>query len=318
MAKAPSGYVPLNMNYMRDADIRRAGAEAEHLYIRSLAHAKAGQTDGFIGDFDLPIVAVGMKNAAKRANSLVRVGLWIEVTGGWEIRNWAKWNMTGEEIRTDKARKRESAIATNHQRWHIEKGVKDEKCPHCNGAPIGDRLATPIATPIGDGSLSEVKRSEVKSSQSEVKSHVAAVATPIVDASADAETTKDEREDVTRICNHLADRIEANGSKRPDIGKGWLDAARLMLDKDGREESDIHGAIDWSQSHEFWRSNVLSLPKLRERFDTLRLQAQRKGSTSTPTKSKAEERMHANFAVVEQLRAEEEQRTHLRAIEGNR
>lgn len=271
MAKAPSGYVPLNMNYMRDPDIRRAGAEAEHLYIRSLAHAKAGQTDGFIGDFDLPIVAVGMKNAAKRANSLVRVGLWIEVNGGWEIRNWAKWNMTGEEIRTDKVKKREAAIATNHQRWHVDKGVIDQKCGHCNGSIIAERLDTPIATPIAHGSLSEVKSSEVKVKSSESEVNVSAVAathrsTDLVIAS---------RDDVTRLCEHLANRIEANGSKRPNIGKGWIDAARLMLDNDNRNEQQIHAAIDWCQDDDFWKANIQSMPKLREKYDVLRLQAQR-------------------------------------------
>jgi hypothetical protein len=83
------------------------------------------------------------------------------------------------------------------------------------------------------------------------------------------------REDVEKICRHLADRIEGNGSKRPSITKGWRDAARLMLDKDGRTEEQVHAAIDWCQDSEFWRGNILSLPKLREKYDQLRLQAMR-------------------------------------------
>jgi hypothetical protein len=83
------------------------------------------------------------------------------------------------------------------------------------------------------------------------------------------------RDDVERICIRLADRIEGNGSKRPAITKSWRDAARLMLDRDGRAEADVLAAIDWCQGHDFWRSNVLSLPKLREKYDTLRLQAGR-------------------------------------------
>lgn len=89
------------------------------------------------------------------------------------------------------------------------------------------------------------------------------------------------RDDVERICIHLADRIEANGAKRPTIGKSWRDAARLMLDRDGRTEAEVHGAIDWCQSDEFWRANVLSLPKLREKYDQLRLQAQRRAGASS-------------------------------------
>jgi len=89
------------------------------------------------------------------------------------------------------------------------------------------------------------------------------------------------RDDVERICQNLANRVEANGSKRPTITKRWLDAARLMLDSDKRTEDDIHAAIDWCQRDEFWRANVQSLPKLREKFDQMRLQAQRAPRAST-------------------------------------
>ncbi|MGO2080256.1 hypothetical protein [Glutamicibacter arilaitensis] len=82
-----------------------------------------------------------------------------------------------------------------------------------------------------------------------------------------------ERPEVEALCVRLADRIEANGSKRPNITKRWLDAARLMLDRDGRAAEDIAAAIDWSQQDSFWQSNILSMPKLRDKYDTLRLQA---------------------------------------------
>ncbi|WP_416902733.1 helix-turn-helix domain-containing protein [Micromonospora echinospora] len=83
------------------------------------------------------------------------------------------------------------------------------------------------------------------------------------------------RLDVDRVCRHLADRIEGNGSKRPTITKGWRDAARLLIDRDGRTVEQIVRCIDWCQDDPFWRSNVLSMPKLREKYDQLRLAAQR-------------------------------------------
>lgn len=49
-----------------------------------------------------------------------------------------------------------------------------------------------------------------------------------------------------------------------------------MLDSDGRTEQQVHTAIEWSQSHEFWRGNILSMPKLREKYITLQEQAKRK------------------------------------------
>lgn len=94
-----------------------------------------------------------------------------------------------------------------------------------------------------------------------------------------------DRPDVERICAHLADRIEANGSLRPEIGKRWRDSARLMIDKDGRTEEHIHRAIDWCQNNEFWRGNILSMPKLREQYDQLRLQAMRANGRASPPRA---------------------------------
>jgi Helix-turn-helix domain len=83
------------------------------------------------------------------------------------------------------------------------------------------------------------------------------------------------REDVERICVHLADRIEANGSKRPNITQTWHREARLLLDADKRTEERVHAAIDWCQDNAFWCGKVMSVPKLREKYDTLRLEAKR-------------------------------------------
>ena len=91
-----------------------------------------------------------------------------------------------------------------------------------------------------------------------------------------------DRPDVERLCDHLADRIEANGSTRPNIGKKWRDAARLMLDNDGRTEEQVHKAIDWCQSDEFWRGNILSMPKLRQQYEQLRLRAMRANGRASP------------------------------------
>jgi hypothetical protein len=85
------------------------------------------------------------------------------------------------------------------------------------------------------------------------------------------------RADVEKICRHLADRIVDNGSRRPKITPTWRTEARLLLDKDGRTVEQVIKAIDWCQTDDFWRANVLSMPKLREKYDQLRLAAQRNG-----------------------------------------
>lgn len=93
------------------------------------------------------------------------------------------------------------------------------------------------------------------------------------------------REDVERVCLHLAERVAANGSKRPTVTKGWRDAARLLIDQDGRTERQIHNMIDWCQADEWWRSRVMAMPKLRKVYDSMRLQALEQHEKAKPRAS---------------------------------
>jgi hypothetical protein len=119
--------------------------------------------------------------------------------------------------------------------------------------------------------------------------------------------SKPVREDVERLCVHLADSIESNGSKRPPINKGWRDSARLLMDRDGRTEEQIIAAIDWCQADEFWRTNILSMPKLREKYDQLRLVAQRQmrssNGASPQRRSTRDERVMQALEAGERLQA---------------
>ena len=113
------------------------------------------------------------------------------------------------------------------------------------------------------------------------------------------------------LCRMLCDLIEGNGSKRPNITKAWHDAARLMLDKDDRDPDKAARLIRWCQDDEFWRSNILSMPKFREKYDQLRLQAEAERKKSEPVDPYAgrtiirggramtpEERMKQTLALV--------------------
>lgn len=84
------------------------------------------------------------------------------------------------------------------------------------------------------------------------------------------------RADVDKICTHLADLVEANGSKRPNITDKWRREARLLLDEKRKVPVTVEKVVrllGWVHSHPFWKSNILSMPKFREKYDTLRLQA---------------------------------------------
>jgi len=85
------------------------------------------------------------------------------------------------------------------------------------------------------------------------------------------------RGDVKRVLDLLDEEIERNGGRRPQRSKKNIDAARLLLDRDGKTVEQVEAAIRWCQADEFWRANVLSMSKLREKYETLRLQAARSG-----------------------------------------
>lgn len=99
------------------------------------------------------------------------------------------------------------------------------------------------------------------------------------EVSADKDEDKDEdqssaRADVRDLCDALSEALTHNGVKHT-VGKRWHTAARLILDSDGRPLDEVIEVIDYATTDDFWRPNILSMTKLREKYDTLRLQMRR-------------------------------------------
>lgn len=206
---------------------------------------------------------------------LVDAGYWWpeehKGEAGYGFVDWEDYNPSGEASR--------SGGFGNHVRWHVNRKIVDPECEHCPKEPESE----PTIAPESGGDIGGRSGGD-----SQPESRIIALPDPIPTPPdpdptpfASAKPSDAPRPDVEAICDHLAGAIEANGSKRPAVTTKWRSAARLMLDKDGRTSEEVHGAIDWCQRDEFWRANILSLPTLREKYDTLRLQAQRKsGGTS--------------------------------------
>lgn len=93
------------------------------------------------------------------------------------------------------------------------------------------------------------------------------------------------RPEIEHLLDYLDAAIASNGAKLPTRTKKNTDAARLLIDKDGHTIDDVKRAIDWATTDEFWRSNILSMSKLREKYDTLRMAATRQRTQSQPRQS---------------------------------
>lgn len=239
-------------------------------------------TDGHI-----PAAVWVKRGTAKTRRELIAAGLVEEVPSGVSMHDYLEHQRSAAEVNELKEAKSTGGSWGNHVRWHVKKGRVKPDCEHCqspNGAESGsqegsdhrsdsdrttdpDQIAPPIGVPIAKASLSVASTETDTETEKKPKNERAdARSRPKI---------KSERGDVERLCQHLADLVEANGSRRPAITDRWRDAARLLIDRDGRTETQVRTAIDWCQGHEFWRSNVLSMPKLREKYDQMRLQAQR-------------------------------------------
>lgn len=144
-------------------------------------------------------------------------------------------------------------------------GLRQEVC-HSDAIASPDALANPLA----------------KDSHSVSMRTATATATSVLhtdDSSSDVDTsdgedaseTKTYPEHAHQICEALVQRITLNGGRPKNITGRWLDAADKLVRIDGYTPDQILKVVDWCQADPFWKTNILSTPKLREKFEQLKL-----------------------------------------------
>lgn len=87
-----------------------------------------------------------------------------------------------------------------------------------------------------------------------------------------------------QLANRLYQKILTNdeGFKKPNL-QTWANDVRLMMERDKRTEEQIIYLIEWSQSHHFWKSNILSVKSLRKQYTKLTIQVkEEKAKKSNP------------------------------------
>ena len=125
-----------------------------------------------------------------------------------------------------------------------------------------------------------------------------------------SQVASDPRPDVDELLDLLDAEIEANGNKTPNRTKANTDSIRLLIDRDQYSIEQIRYVIGWCQQDNFWKSNILSAKKLREKFPQLvariKSEAERPSGRDQP-RNRADDRMDQNRAVIEELRRIEEE-----------
>lgn len=256
---------------------RKAGRAAMGVWVLAGSWSMDNETDGFI-----PEDVLSRWGTKADATRLVAAGFWNPDTHegepGWRFHDWARFQPSAAVTAAKRAKEHEAGLRGNHKRWHLDRGISDPDCEFCHRVPDREPDGAPDDDPIGGGESAPIPPVPVPD--------------PLTTSSNEEVGQSDARPDIIRICDYLAEAVEENGSKRPAITKSWLTEARRMLDLDGRTEDEVIRAIDWCQRGEsdrarFWRPNVMSMQKLRAKFDQMRLQAAEESRAQQPRQSRA-------------------------------
>lgn len=295
--KRPGRYAALAAGYYDDPAVIAAGPDAEILYIRMISWcAMHPETDGVI-PLEVTKSRLGFTDAPTRlkaleANSLVTIDD-TTVT----ITSWIRWNGSWSDIKAaDDARKASARERKARQRARQAAAKTNPE----TAAPAPEETPAPALDDTDEPAADTLE---------------ATVIDQDADTS-DAPTPTRERPDVEAVCDHMADSVAARTGRRPRITKRWRDAARLMIDRDQRPTDQIHAAIDWVAQSDFWAANILGLPKLREKWDTIYLQARREKHAQSPRVTRAEEFRARQRAKAEEIDAMWATQTQMLAIEG--
>ncbi|QGG51575.1 hypothetical protein [Lysinibacillus pakistanensis] len=116
-----------------------------------------------------------------------------------------------------------------------------------NGVNVSDKMAVPITREYTENTTENTQRK-----------------------SSSRKRVYDESSVHYQLANRLYQKIliDDPSFKKPNLNI-WADSIRLMMEKDGRTVEAIEYLIDWSQANSFWKSNILSTKKLREKATTL-------------------------------------------------
>ena len=258
-----------------------AGNPAMGLWVRAGSVCAQQLTDGFVPDH--MIASLGTVAQAKK---LVDVGLWNRVEGGYTFHEWDERQPRKADVEAERAAAKERMRAAREKKRKAaqEASVQASEPRSEEVRANTDRTSPEVREKFGDPYPTQPDPSLPDPPKEESGA----------DAPAPTSTTlalvSEARPDVERICEHFAGQREAMGSKRPAITAKWRNEARLMLDRDKRTEEQVHACIRWlfqsdHRDARFWRTNIRSMPKLREEYDRLRELAESQPVASTSRNS---------------------------------
>lgn len=136
------------------------------------------------------------------------------------------------------------------------------------------------------GSREEKRREDIEEHKTTSGTRPAVAANGVAGESVDEAPKQRWTPDDEKCARWLFGRILANNAsaKMPNFDS-WANDVRLLRERDKRTHTEICEMFQWAQGDSFWRSNILSPAKLREKWDQLTMKR------GTPQKGT----QHGNF-----------------------
>lgn len=196
---------------------------------------------------------------------LVADGRIRETAGGFFSPNFTEAQTTSK---SDKARQRDSR---DRRRAHFSVTDRDGSSRYVTEGHGASRDVTLTSAPLASTkpAVAEISLSPPAAATATAKPKPTKVpkVRPLIPKEAEA------------AARRLLDRIATNTptstlaglseSAKADRARKWGDAFRLLHERDGHSWEAINSMIDWCQQDGFWKSNILSGDKLREKWDQL-------------------------------------------------
>lgn len=248
-------YMTFPIDFWTHPKVSRLSDAAFRAFVESNGHSRMRETDGVLEPDDAEFLWKREVLEELACSHPLRPLMFRDDAGNYVLRDYAEHQFTKAD-RDDLSQKRKEAA---EKRWANANAVQEQSKPKQPDARKG------IGTGIG-------KETDVGNE---------------VDGEVSSEVANATRPEITALLDLLDSEIRANGGRIPSRSKKNIDACRLLIDKDGIRPDQIAKAIRWCQADEFWRANILSMSKLREKYDQLRLAATR--TTGAPKLARADE-----------------------------
>jgi hypothetical protein len=248
MPKRPRPTVAIDVELPRKPRIAALSDAAYRIFIDALCYCGEHRTDGLVPRR----VALLLHAVAEPAIAeLVRGGLWHEAPDGYEVSEYLTWQLS----RDDWDQLSDARAAAGRRGAEARWGKASS-------------MASAMASAMANGWQDQDQDHDQDHDQDQDQPPATAggvIFTP----------------EVERLCSLMADHVEQQTGKRPVVGKRWLNAMRLLIDRDSRSPAEVEACIAWVGRHDFWAANVLSVPTLRKQYGRLRAQAQQERQRAT-------------------------------------